>query len=116
MTVTSKEDEALTWPASPPGHSPVGCLGPLPELTTEPTLSEPWQSLGGLTMQCDNHCLPFPITVETWTPGTEILINPSSKMTLTVSSMVVDTGLFVFLGLSTLLSNRLEVNAVELCL
>ena len=115
MTVTSKEDEALTWPASPPGHSPVGCLGPLPFLTTEPTLSEPWQSLGGLTMQCDNHCLPFPITVETWTPGTEILINPSSKMALAVSSMVVDAGLFVFQGLSTSWSDGWEVDLLGEC-
>ena len=101
MPVTSKEDEALPWPASPPGHSPVGCLGPLPELTTEPTFSGPWQSLGGLTMQCENHCLPFPTTVEAKTPGAEMLVNPSNKMSLAVSSVVADAGLFVFQGLST---------------
>ena len=65
-------------------------------------------------MQCDNHCLPFPITVEAWTPSAEILINPSSKMALTFSSMVVDTGLFVFQDLSTSLSNRLKFIAVEM--
>ena len=54
--------------------------------------------------------------MEAWTPSTEILINPSSKMALTFSSMVVDTGLFVFQGLSTLLSNRLEFNAAGMCL
>ena len=59
-------------------------------------------------MQCDSHCLPFPITVEAWTPETEILINPSGKMALTFSSMVVDTGFVVFQGLSAFLSDRLK--------
>ena len=48
--------------------------------------------------------------METWTPGTEILINPSSKMARAVSSMVVDAGLFVFQGLSTSWSDGWEVN------
>ena len=47
--------------------------------------------------------------MEAWTPSTEILIDPSSELTLTFSSLVVDTGPFVFQGLSTLLSNRLEL-------
>ena len=88
-------------------------MGPLPVLTTEPTLSGPWQSLGGLTMQCDNHCLPFPITVEAQTPGAEILINPSKKMALAVSSMVADAGLFVFQGLSASWSNGWEVDLLR---
>ena len=56
----------------------MGCLGPLPDLTTESILPIPLQSLGGLTMQCDNHCLPFPVAVGSWTPGPEIVLNPSS--------------------------------------
>ena len=88
----------------------MGCLGPLPVLTTEPTLSGPWQSLGGLTMQCENHCLPFPTTVEAKTPGAEMLVNPSNKMSLVVSSVVADAGLFVFQGLSTSWSDGWEVN------
>ena len=53
--------------------------------------------------------------MEAQTPGAEILINPSSKMALAVSSMVVDAGLFVFQGLSTLGSNGWEVDLLGKC-